>query len=358
MNTEAEELKPLSEISQVAQFQWTLGELSRLFKLTKKQLRAVVKIIEASQSKAKVFKKGKEVEKIFVHGFNNFMIRGKKNREIFEPHPELQWIFIAVKNWLEEHSAHEKAFGFVRERNCKKAGESLIVEQLPLFRNRHFISLDISKAFPSVTDKMVKDMFLGLGVNELVAEALAWLVTCQDKNGQRCLPQGSSCSPIILNLVFKPMCEEFDRVCRTQGIIDWAVYVDDFTFAAPGISEKTKKELLVIPEKFGFKVKDGEIKDNRGKTIPHMLGLTIVDDKIHIRRGRKKEYRRIFHEALKGLHSPQKVRGIANSITCIYGKNWPGWLRKPYTQYLNQRAKEVRASGGHIEFRENSAAKS
>lgn len=342
MKTETEELRPLSQIPQEIQFQWTLGELSKLLKSTKKQLHAVVKIIEMPQSKAVVFKKGKSVEKIFTHGFNTFVIRGKKNREISEPHPELQWIFVAVKDWLKEHSAHEKAFGFVRKRNCKKAGESLIAGQLPLFRNRHFISLDIVNAFSSITDKMIKDVFVGLGVNELVAEALAWLVTYQNKNRQRCLPQGSSCSPIILNLVFKPMCEEFDRVCRVQGIIDWAVYVDDFTFAAPGISEKTKKELLIIPEKFGFKVKDGKIKDNQGKTIPHMLGLTIVDDKIHIRRERKKEYRRIFHEASQGKHSPQRVAGIANAVRCIYGeeKNWPGWLRKPYVEYLNQKFKE------------------
>lgn len=340
MKTEFGELKPLSEVPQALHFQWTLGEIAKLLKLTKKQLRVALKVIQSSQIQAAIFKKGKTFKKTFKFGFNEFTIRGnKKNRKISEPHPELQWVFWAVKDWLEkELSPHKNTYGFVQGKNCKQAVEALMLDKLPLFRNRHFFSMDISNAFPSVTDQKVKSAIMELGINEIIADFIAWLVTCEEKD-LRYLPQGSSCSPIILNLVFRPMCEEFDRICRKHGIVDWVAYVDDFTFAATGISEKAKGELLNVPTKFGFKVKEEKIKDNKSKTIPHMLGLTIVDGKVHIRRERKKEYRRIFHEALQGKHSSQKVSGLANYIKCIYGelKDWPGWLRNPYVEYLNSK---------------------
>lgn len=333
MDSETGTLEVFSAISSNVRFRWTMGEMKQLIGAPKKQLRKALRAIESPEARVKVFRKGKETWLTFHHGFRKFRIhRKKKEREISEPHPDIQEVYVAIKDWLEgRFSSHYRAYGFVRERNCKRAALSLL-------ENKHFLTLDIANAFPSVTTQMVKQALISLGVSETLAESLSWLTTFS----QGCLPQGSSSSPLLLNLVFLPMCGEIDEFCEANNL-RWAVYVDDFTFAGKDISEEMKQEILRIPEKFGFRFKKEKTKDNRGKTIPHMLGLTIVDGKVHIRRGRKKEYRRIFHEALRNKDfNPKKAAGLANYIRCIYGpeEHWPGWLRRPWEEYQITRRKD------------------
>ncbi|MDP3935137.1 MAG: hypothetical protein Q8Q46_02905, partial [Candidatus Giovannonibacteria bacterium] len=104
----------------------------------------------------------------------------------------------------------------------------------------------------------------------------------------------------------------------------------------PTITSEVKEKLLTIPAKHGFSIKEKKTKDNLGKTIPHMLGMTIVNEEIHIRRRNKKVYRRIFYMAWKyGAYSPEKVRGMVAAIKQTYGneENWPNWLREYWNLY-------------------------
>jgi hypothetical protein len=332
VSAETEKMKIRDADSRHIQFRWMMGKISKLIGVPKKQLRRALKIIKAPRVELETLNKQKKpVRKIFTYGFSKFHVQGKKKkREICEPHPVLQEIYQAIKIWLDENFAyHDKAYGFVRGRNPERAVRTLMGRG-----KKHFIAFDIARAFPSIEMEMVKKTLVGHELEEPVAEALAWLVTYFDQK-QRCLPQGASSSPALLNLVYKPMCEEIEKICRKKRI-RWAVYADDFNFAAGKITAEAKTEILAVPQKFGFTVKEEKNKDNHGKTIPHLLGLTIVERKIHISRRRKKEYRRIFFEALKHEnHSANKVKGIANAIRCIYGeeKNWPGWLLKPWQEY-------------------------
>jgi hypothetical protein len=328
------ELERLAVVSQQAHFRWMMGKISEVVGVNKKDLRKALEILRTPINEVKLVKNGKLVRKVFRHGFLTFFIpSGKKKREITEPHPDLQKVFVAIKDWLmREFSAHDKAYGFVIGRNCQKGVATLL-------NSKHFLSFDIAGAFPSVTTKMVEKTLLDLGVERDVAEALAWITTSH----KGCLPQGASSSPPLLNLAFRRMCEEMEKVCQENGI-SWIIYVDDFNLAAPDISPELKEKLLRIPEKFGFQIKPEKTKDNLGKTIPHLLGLTIVDEKIHIKRKSKKRYRREFFHAIKSDdYSSHKARGIANAIRCIYGpeENWPGWLRKPWEIYQAKIEMEV-----------------
>ncbi len=203
--------------------------------------------------------------------------------------------------------------------------------------NKHFFGFDISDAFPSITAEMVKISLRELKVDEAIIEILAWLVTYYYQHERR-LPQGASCSPIILNLVYGPMCEAIAAVCQRYGI-EWNIYVDDFNLAAPNIPPEAKVELLAVPAKYSFCLKTEKTRDNYGKTIPHILGLTIVDNKIHIRRRLKNKFRRIMYAARMGAYSQEQILGISGYIRNVYGEqqNWPGWLLKPYDRYQAER---------------------
>lgn len=333
MSVETEGLEKIGSISHLVQFRWTLGKLSELLGIPKKQIRKAFRILETPEMEAVIELKGRKVSKTFHYGFYKFyQQRKKKRREISAPHPDLRLVFDAIKNWLDfEFYPHENAFGFVRGRNPKIAAGELL-------EKKHFYSIDIAEAFPSISPAIVEKTLIDLRVDEALAKIIAWFVTTYDQTGRRGLPQGASSSPILLNLVYKPMCEEMELLCK-QNAIEWVAYVDDFTFAAKHITPEVKEKILAIPARFGFRIKAEKTKDNFGKTIPHMLGLTIVRGRIHIRRERKNEYRRILYEAthFPSLHSREKVMGIGSAIACVYGdeEEWPGWLLKPWQKYLH-----------------------
>ncbi|MBL7084207.1 MAG: hypothetical protein ISS41_11360 [Candidatus Aminicenantes bacterium] len=343
MVREKHELQPMKNVSLDVQFSWTMGIMAKFLKTTKKELRKVKKIIDVKNLKDQIPIKGSFVKMTFTHGFYSFTKKIKrKQRKILAPHPKVQIVLKAIKDTLVELSpAHENAFGFVKKRDIQMATRSLL-------GNTHFISFDITDAFPSITAKMVEKALRKLKIGEELIKPLIWLTTYY-YNQDRRLPQGSSCSPALLNLVYVPMCQEIDEVCKAHGI-KWCVYVDDFHFAALKIVPDVKKKLLTIPSKYGFSIKAKKIKDNFDRTIPHILGLTIVNGKIHIRRCTKKKFRRIFYMAWKhGAYSPQQVEGTVAAIRQTYGKekNWPGWLREYWTKYQTKYQTEGGRNGKH-----------
>lgn len=333
MAAEKYKLKPLSDVSFDIKLKWTLGILAELLGITKKSLRNAFRIIQSPKLEAEILEKGKPVKRTFAYGFRRFILtRKEKEREILAPHPEVQTVFTAIKNWLEKISQpHQNAFGCIKNRNPKKAAQALL-------GNKHFFGFDISDAFPSITAEMIKVSLRRLKVDEAIIEILTWLVTYYYQHERR-LPQGASSSPIILNLVYRPLCDEVAAVCQKYNI-EWNVYVDDFNFAAQkNIPPEAKAELLAVPAKYGFSLKAEKTRDNYGKTIPHILGLTIVDNKIHIKRRLKNKFRRIMYAARMGVYSSEQVLGIRAYIRDIYGdqENWPGWLLKPYDRYQAER---------------------
>lgn len=337
MHDRVYKLRPMADLLAETSFEvkstWALGIISATIQVPKKHLRTAFEIIKDPKLEAEILEKGKLVKRTFCYGFREFfLVKKGKKRQIFAPHPSVQLVFGGVKNWLESlEVSHSKAFGFVKDKNPKKAIESL-------FGSRHFVGFDISDAFPSITVDMIKEALRKRGVNELTVDVLAHLVT-YDYESQRRLPQGSSCSPLILNLVYRPMCDEIQEICRQHGI-DWNVYADDFNVAGQNISSVLKAELLAIPVKYGFQIKERKTRDNSGKTIPHVLGLTIVDGKIHINRQTKNRIRRIIYAAkTHGAYSDEKVAGVIGYIRHIYGEeiNWPGNILTVYQRYQARR---------------------
>lgn len=325
--TSGKNLDSLSVASEKVRLQWIVGGVSELVGVPKKHLRKAFNIAISPKIKEKISIKGEIVEKTFSYGFMSYTDRKKKKaRKILEPHPDIQKVYRGIKDWLERVvEYHSQTFGFVRGRNSKTAAQEL--EEL--FHGGHHISFDIADAFPSITDEMVKAALKKLGVEDAIADFLAWFVT-YEYQGKRRLPQGASSSPAILNLVYKPMCEEIDLICRANKI-KWSVYADDFNFSAVSISPEVRDILLSIPSKYGFEIKKEKNKDNFSKTIPHLLGLTVVDGNLHITRRQKKKFRQMLYMAVKyKAYSPEVVRGIRGYIKHIYGeeKNWPGWLKK------------------------------
>lgn len=323
------QLRPIGDFSLFTQLAWTRKALAIFLGVSRKALVKAQKILLAKRFEDEIMVRGIPTKIIFNYGFFSFTKKIKnKRREILAPHPDVQKIFKALGDKLYKPSRmHKKAFGFIRRRSILMAAKSLL-------GNQCFFSFDIAAAFPSITEGMVRKTLQRLRIEKYLINPLVWMVTHYYHQARR-LPQGSSCSPVLMNLVYKPMCEGIDQICKAAGL-DWFVYADDFHFAGKNISPEMKTSLLEIPPRYGFSIKKEKTHDNLGKTIPHLLGLTIVDNKIHLKRKTKKKFRYLLYCACRDNSiSPKKINGIVASIRQVYGpeKNWPGWLLKDWLKY-------------------------
>ncbi len=317
------------DASSKLRYRWLLGGLSELTGIPKKHWRKAIAIAENPKIILEAEKDGRIKKQIFRYGFCSWIKKDPhKDRKILEPHPNLQKVLRPLGQWVVSLSpAHPRAFGFVLERNGKMAVEEL--QFLLKTKKPHHFGVDIADAFPSIDDKMVFEALKKLGIESCLAEIISWLVTYQ-YDGKRRLPQGASSSPPLLNLVYQPMCDEFEKICTREKIF-WSIYADDINFVSANlIPEETKQELSAVPTKFGFKIKSKKTKDNLGKTIPHLLGLTVVDRRIHISRRKKNKIRQILYAIEKfEAYSPETALGYKAYLKLIYGKdekNWPGWV--------------------------------
>ena len=324
------ELRPIDGYSLFAQLAWTRKALAIFLGVSRKALVRAQKILLAKKFEDEIMVRGIPTKITFNYGFFSFTKKIKnKRREILAPHPDVQKIFKALGDKLYKPSRmHKKAFGFIRRRSILMATKSLL-------GNQYFFSFDIASAFPSITEEMIRKTLQRLRIEKYLIDPLVWMVTHYYNQARR-LPQGSSCSPVLMNLVYRPMCDEIDQVCKTAGL-SWFVYADDFHFAGNNISPEIKASLLTIPPRYGFSIKKEKSRDNSGKTIPHLLGLTIVDKKIHLKRKTKKKFRYLLYCACRdeASVSPEKIKGVIGSIRQVYGpeKNWPGWLLKDWLKY-------------------------
>ncbi len=317
------------DVSNKLRRRWLLGGLSALTGIPKKHWRKAIVVAETPKVVMETKKDGRTKKQIFRYGFCSYVIKEPhKDRKILEPHPNLQKVLRPLGQWVVSLSpAHSRTFGFILGRNSKMAAEEL--KPLLESKNPHHFGIDIADAFPGIDDKMVFEALKKLGIESYLAEIISWLATYQ-YDGKRRLPQGASSSPPLLNLVYQPMCDAFEKICIREKIF-WSIYVDDINFVSANlISEETEQELSAVPAKFGFRIKPKKTKDNLGKTIPHMLGLTVVDRRIHISRRKKKKIRQILYAIEKfGAYSPETALGLEGYLKHIYGedkKNWPGWV--------------------------------
>lgn len=321
---EEHKIRSIKEASLDVQIIWTMGELAEFLEITKKNLRKAIKIMREPILEEQIFAEGVSIKRTFSFGFECYFSKkkNKKPRLIHAPHPDIQIVLSAMRKKITSlYSPSGNAFGFVKGKNIKKAVNRLL-------KGKHFIAFDIAEAFPSISFDDVEKALGCLEIPKELISPLAFIAT-YEFNGKRRLPQGSSCSPALLNLVYKPMCEEISRICKENGI-KWFVYADDFCFAAEKIPSEVKERIFSIPAKYGFSIKPEKNRDNLEKTIPQMLGLTIVDGKIHLKRKTKKKFRSILYMAKYEKYSPSQIAGVISVIRQIYGpkKNWPGWLIK------------------------------
>lgn len=128
---------------------------------------------------------------------------------------------------------------------------------------------DIRDFFGSIAESRVVDAFRALGARAEIAAALGAICTL---NGR--LPQGSSSSPIVANLVCRHLDADFE-VLANASECRYSRYADDITIS--GRSLPPSVDVAAALHGHGFELRDGQCRLQYRGRAQYVTGLTIAD---------------------------------------------------------------------------------
>lgn len=186
----------------------------------------------------------------------------------------------------------------------------------PHVKQEYILNLDIKDFFTSIKYNQVKKVFLEIGYNSEVSDALAKLTTYKGF-----LPQGSSTSPYLSNLVCKSLDKNLNYYVSINNI-NYTRYADDMTFSG---SEKIKESINQIEKIIaaeGFRINKKKTRVISSNKRQEVTGL-VVNDKININRKFIKQLRTEIYFCKKyGVSGHMRKKGLtySNFKHYLYGK--------------------------------------
>lgn len=134
---------------------------------------------------------------------------------------------------------------------------------------RWFLNTDMADFFPGISHGQVFGMFLSRGFSPEIARLLTKLTTYKGA-----LPQGTSTSPLLANLVFVPTGLKIERYCERHGI-RFRSFVDDLSFSSKTDFKAHVQKLLEQMIVDGFRVNYKKTNYRYGST--EMVGICVSE---------------------------------------------------------------------------------
>ncbi|HYF97102.1 MAG TPA: reverse transcriptase family protein [Patescibacteria group bacterium] len=162
------------------------------------------------------------------------------------------------------------------------------------------ITLDIANCFPSITDKMIFDVWRKqLNCSPKVSSVLTRLSTINFN-----LPQGSPASPILCNLTLYPLANAISKKAR-QKKVDFTIYMDDITLSGdkkPAQSLIADVIKIVSSHNLRISKEDAKFCILGSNYMQEITGL-IVNQKPNIQRQKIESIRREIIEVSNNIHT-------------------------------------------------------
>lgn len=172
----------------------------------------------------------------------------KNGRKISEPYDRLKEISRNLNAMLQRIDLPDVVQG-------GRKGYSYITNAEKHQRKPMVLKFDIKDCFPSITNRMVYEVFeKRLGCYHDVARYLTRLTTVHG-----CLPQGAPSSSILAAFVLEPLSLRLKKLAEANGIT-YTQYIDDIAFSGQRWIVRLKPIILKIIRQSGFEVKEDKIK--------------------------------------------------------------------------------------------------
>lgn len=233
---------------------------------------------------------------------NNIPASEKKHWRIIDAPVDI------LKNAQEQikNKLYQRKFSYID--HCV-TGRNRYTAMKPHAGNSIVIGLDIKNAFPSVSKEMVRMMLISEGFSAEEVEIYSELSTFHDR-----LPQGSPCSPAMLNLVRKPLDLRLEAAVKTKCLGVVTVYVDNY-FISSNEPEMNKEigSYIKIARECGFNINRDKVHIMRKGHRMNGLGLVVAKSnvgKITVQPNKKyrDRVRAILHQAELALKSGSMPR--------------------------------------------------
>lgn len=258
--------------------------------------------------------------------YKSFKIPKKSGgfRTISAPVEELKNIQRAISMLLLSiFEPSEHAMGFCRGRGID-TNARVHVGQNCIFNT------DLENFFPSITKKMVrKALYRELGEKLRCREAINYicsLCTVPNDDGVEVLPQGSPASPVLSNIVLKPLDVELAQLAKSAEC-RYTRYADDITFSHSRQLRRLiplRYRIRFIIEKHGLKINEKKTKILvKGQRL-EVTGVTVSENKINVARNYVKQLRTLLHlwdkygyDQAQAIYTRDFCNGVEKSLTSV-----------------------------------------
>lgn len=179
--------------------------------------------------------------------------------------------------------------------------------------NKYIFTTDLKSFFPSISNKLVFEMFIREGCTPTIATTLTKLTT---RNYQ--VPQGIPTSTLIANLVFKPIGMQIEKLARKNGI-KFSMFVDDITLSSKTDFKDLVPQFLTIIKKSGFKI--SYKKTHYQTKNPVITGVICQNNRLLAPLGYKKKFAILKKELKTNESVKNKVKGLETYLSVIKNSN-------------------------------------
>jgi RNA-directed DNA polymerase len=151
-------------------------------------------------------------------------------------------------------------------------GRSIATNAKLHLARKYLLHADIHNFFDSTKLPQVIGAFESLGCRPSIAQTLGKLCTLREF-----LPQGTSTSPVIANLVCKYLDADLDTLAVAHSC-KYSRYADDITIS--GDSLPLEDRVAALLRKYNYELRDGKCRIQRRGRSQYVTGLTICDKSI------------------------------------------------------------------------------
>lgn len=172
---------------------------------------------------------------------------------------------------------------------------------------KQVVCLDIKNCFPSVSNKMVFEVFRNqLKFSKDVSSILTKLTTYRYH-----LPQGAPSSTSLLNIIINPMALEITDICK-KSKLNVSFWVDDITISGVNAREIIQ-EIVPIIHKYGFSIKANKTSITYDHQKQSALGIGI-NKKLKIN---SKKYDKYISDLFDPNLNVESIRGKIEHLKFI-----------------------------------------
>ena len=194
--------------------------------------------------------------------------------------------------------------------------KGIISNAKPHVGKKVVVSMDLKDFFTSIYKKKVFDYFLELGYDKEIVDCLTSLCCLN-----RSCPQGAPTSPILSNIIFRPVDEKISNYCNNNHLT-YTRYADDITVSGDNINAIIIEDITKILRDNGYKINRKKTRIRIRGTKQEVTGLTISDG-MHVPKSYRQDVWRELHFCKKyGVVEHIKHLNNRNKCDRGYYKSW------------------------------------